>query len=276
MVKTSPTDQGQGIVAGQIWKRFFQNPHPEQAWLFQPGKPKNLQLTYKDLNAQAHCVAAFLLDRGLKKGEVVAVISDNSPFAVTVDLGIQYGGGVVMFIPLSMTSETVVNRILVKNNARFVFVEKAENYAKAGYFNAIRDKIEGIFLQEDDIDNLPYDRLSTYDRIITLGKVLWRENRSHVNSRKESIAFNDNYSLVIHREKEDATEKISYKKLEQLISEGELFFKEKELTTVASLEDPSSLRQRVYGFFCPLVSGTSSSHRASCRDPWRGLVDGAP
>ena len=258
MVKTSPTDQGQGIVAAQIWKRLFHNERPEQSWLFQPTQPKMQQLTYKDLNAQAHCVAAFLLDRGLQKGEVVGVISDNSAFAITVDLGIQYAGGVVMFIPLTMTDESTVNRILVKNNARFVFVEKAEDYSKAGYFNAIQGKIEGIFLQEDEIDNLPYERLSTYDRIITLGKVLWRENMRHVNARKDSLGMNDIYSILIQKEKEDVTEKISYRKLEQLISQGEEILRESDLTSIGTLEDPSSILQRVYGFFCPLVSGAKS------------------
>ncbi len=247
----------QSSAAYSIWKKFLPTSQTESPWLFHFTSGQTQTLSYKDMNAQAHCVAAFLIERGLEKGEPILVLSENSLFALTVDLGVQFAGGVVIFVPPSMANEEGVDELIKKWDCRFVFVESVKLFVEAAYLQKSVSRLLGIILQEENTEDLPETMLSTFDRIVSIGKGMWRENMPRINARKESVKFSDLYCLSFRRGKKEP-DKITYGQFSAMLNRSEMQLKESGIHTLLSFENPSSLHQRVYGYFAPLSLGLKS------------------
>lgn len=80
--------------------------------------------TYKEFNAQANRVAHFLIQQGVKKGDVVALFMENRPEFLFCAVGIAKVGGVAALINTSQTGKVLSHSInLVKPVAAIVAEE---------------------------------------------------------------------------------------------------------------------------------------------------------
>lgn len=108
----------------------------------------------QDLIDQMDKVSLALLASGIKKGDVVSIISNNRPEWNFADLGIMQAGGITVPIYPTISEEDYV---YILNNAetKLLFVSSADLYAK---MQRIRDRIPSIreIFTFDDVEGAPH------------------------------------------------------------------------------------------------------------------------
>lgn len=96
--------------------------HPDRA-CFTCYDPEPFKLTYAQALEKIHSTAAYLLQKGLKKGDCVALTGKNSPEWAVAYLSIHFAGGVVVPIDYQLKNEEVAY-LIDRSKARYLFVDE--------------------------------------------------------------------------------------------------------------------------------------------------------
>ena len=83
------TDQVHTLI--DLWERAYEQSTSDEIFVRQLDGEA---LSYKKINAMGHCLAAYLYQRGQRKGAPIVVIDDGRPVFMAVDLAIHILGGV--------------------------------------------------------------------------------------------------------------------------------------------------------------------------------------
>jgi len=207
--------------------------------------------SYKDIYAQAHCVAAYLMEAGLQKGDPVAILSEAHPLYLALDLALQYIGAVNLSLPRDTQAEAI-RRIHGQQPFSFIFVGSAGHYQELGQLTNIRKDLSNVVIFDDEVEGINTEKIITFERLVNQGKVTWREKPEDLNQRKAEVGDADLCSLIW---KEAKFEKMSFGDLAARISQAsEDLSKIPNGPLICSLS-PSHPEQRIYGFFAPLMAG---------------------
>ena len=107
----------------------------------------NTKLSYKELSLKSNQVAIYLSELGFKKGEIAAIISDNSIDLFIWILGILKAGGAYLPIDPHQPIKRL-QYILNDSNINFLFIQSTYNHFNIS--NRIKHKInENTFLNEN-------------------------------------------------------------------------------------------------------------------------------
>ena len=79
----------------------------EQVFLFD--ELGNNKITYNDLDVSATAIAGYLIDSGLKNGDRVSIILENSSMCVKIYFGCLYAGIAVVPINPSLNNNEIVS-----------------------------------------------------------------------------------------------------------------------------------------------------------------------
>ena len=107
--------------------RLFDIPHllfhrrPKQV-CFRLGTAELTATTYCQ---QAECLALSLLQRGLRRGDVVALVSDNQPEWNLASMGVLAAGGAMLPLPKGLTAEEYLDAFAC-TQTRLLFVDSAD------------------------------------------------------------------------------------------------------------------------------------------------------
>ncbi|MBN2051620.1 MAG: long-chain fatty acid--CoA ligase, partial [Spirochaetales bacterium] len=85
--------------------------------------PEAFSLTFREAEEKIHSTAAYLLKKGLKKGETVALTGKNSPEWAVAYLSIHFAGGVVVPIDYQLKNDETAY-LIQRSRARFLFVDE--------------------------------------------------------------------------------------------------------------------------------------------------------
>lgn len=220
----------------------------EKPWI---GSYKGKQRSYKDIYAQANCVAAFLMDAGVKKGDPVAIVSAAHPLYLALDLALQYIGAVNMTLPRETQSEGL-RRIHEKHPFAFIFLSSAPHYLELSQLSNIRGSLKNVVIFEDDVEGIDPEKIITFERLVNQGKAIWRERPEDLQQRKDQIGDEDVCSLLW---KEGRFEAMSFSNLASRIDQALLDLKKLPEGSLLSSLGPWHPEQRIYGFFAPMMSG---------------------
>jgi len=99
-----------GVEPNLDYEKLFIFEYLERAARLQPGRAavkfQGKSTSYRDLNRQAHNIAAALREHGIEKGDRVGIMLPNMPQTVAAYFGVLMAGGVcVMINPLYMETE---------------------------------------------------------------------------------------------------------------------------------------------------------------------------
>jgi len=185
----------------QLWENTFRRSVGEERFIFSPDlKNRDNNLTYKEVNANAHCIAAYLLKKGVQKGDCVAVLSRQSPWYVSFDLAIQFLGCVNVTLPenFSELSYTAVEDFLKNSACKAVLIS---HYALYQTHKALLDRVatgaEIIVHVQEEEEISEADRFTALERVIKIGQTDWRENNALLQERKRSADERDICMLVV-------------------------------------------------------------------------------
>ena len=136
-------------------------------------------LSWRDYQIKVQSVASSLIACGLKKGDTVAILSDNCPEWLLAHLGIIAGGGIAVGLYPTSSSEQC-SYILSHSNVQIAFVDTLEQLQK------IEGKVEQVFIFNQD-------HPSSFNDFLTKGN---RNSYSEHIKRLESIQEDDISSYV--------------------------------------------------------------------------------
>ena len=144
----------------------------------------------------ARAIGLGLVALGLKRGEVVSILSEDRKEWLYADLGIQCVGGIVTGI-YTTDSAARVAYLLEDSQSRVLIVENEEQIEK---FLAIRDRVPGVakcvVLDRDGLHDLTDDRVLFLDDLCAIGRAAHESNPDRFHREVEASRPGDVAMLI--------------------------------------------------------------------------------
>lgn len=145
---------------------------------------------------QARIAAQALLELGLQKGEHVAIIGNNCPEWVIIDMGIQMAGGVSVGI-YTTSSWQQLQYIVNHAECRFLFAEDEEQVDKWLQMKANTPQLERVIYWEDKgLRELQHPQLMSYHDWMDLGEAAEASQPDRLDERIKAIQAHDIAYLI--------------------------------------------------------------------------------
>lgn len=137
----------------------------------------------RDVDAVSHA----LLLRGLKRGEVVGLVSENRPEWNVIDMAVLQAGGVLLPLCKGLSAEEYTE-CLIHANVRILFLEDEELYSRFRLLLPQIDSIEYLLSIEPTVASVPMSRLLMEGRV--------NANPSELQRRRNLITSDDVCTMV--------------------------------------------------------------------------------
>ena len=238
----------------QFWQGLLPRDRADQPCLYTRYKERFRPCSFKDLNAQAHCAASFLMDRGLLKGQTVGILSSPHLSAIVFDLALQFVGAIGVHLPADLSSEEI-QKLALEHKFQFLFVGDHQTYVQHKEFEPLKSHLKGLFLETEDAEGLSPEKLITFDIMVLRGKVVWREQMEMVNDMKSAVKGQDIYAMFPKTpgsHKEMAV--VEYDKVLKDLNAARQSLDPTGTTNVLATTSDDRYLHHIYGTFAPIVS----------------------
>jgi long-chain acyl-CoA synthetase len=135
-----------------------------------------LSYSWTDFYEHARLIGLGLLSLGLKRGEVVSILSEDNKEWIYTDLGVQSVGGVASGI-YTTDSARQLKYLVNDSDSRFLFVENDEQLDK---YLSVRDGMPGlariIVYDRDGLHEFSDDKVIFLDDLYRIGRDFLKEN----------------------------------------------------------------------------------------------------
>src|SRR5690606_29477842 len=135
-----------------------------------------LSYTWTDFYQHARLIGLGLLALGLKRGEVVSILSEDNKEWIYTDLGVQSVGGISSGI-YTTDSASQLKYLVNDSDSRFLFVENDEQLDK---FLSVRDELPGllkvIVYDRDGLHDFADDKVIFLDELYAAGREFLKSN----------------------------------------------------------------------------------------------------
>ena len=190
-------DVSEATTVQNFWKKTLPPENAEEQALFDFRGSDFKSASYKDLHAQAHCTAAWLMRQGLQKGDTVAMFPGISMQHLVLDIALQYLGAVQLILPGDISPKTL-EKVVQEHKPRYIFVHDAAQMATHNQFLPLKAQLEGLLINEVEVDELDPEKVVTFDRVVTHGKAAWREEVQQLEEMKAAVNVEDVYAREIN------------------------------------------------------------------------------
>jgi len=153
-------------------------------------------VSWKGYAARVKEVAMALLALGLKPGECVSVIGENSPEWVYIDLGTMHAGGTTVGVYATNSWEQC-RYVVDHSESRFYFVENEEQLDKALRFRANVPRLEKIIVW--DLKGLKHFKdpmVMSFDEFLALGHELDKKDPALFEKTWKRVTSQDLARLI--------------------------------------------------------------------------------
>ena len=153
-------------------------------------------ISWNEYYDRALLVGSALLSLGLQKGQSVAIIGDNCPEWVTIDMGIQCGGGVAVGI-YATNAWQQVEYVIQNSESRFFFVENEEQLDKWLNFREKTPLLKKVIVWDlEGLRQFKDPMVMTYDDFLALGKQVKDRKPELIEKRMNTIDPDDVAMLI--------------------------------------------------------------------------------
>ncbi len=144
-----------------------------------------LSYTWAEFYDHARLIGLGLLSLGLKRGEVVSILSEDNKEWLYTDLGVQSVGGIASGV-YTTDSASQLKYLVNDSDSRFLFLENDEQLDK---YLSVRDDMPGlswvIIYDRDGLHGFADDKVIFLDDLYRLGRDFLKQ---HPNRFEEEIA----------------------------------------------------------------------------------------
>jgi long-subunit acyl-CoA synthetase (AMP-forming) len=170
----------------RFWDELLPEQHSEQACIQLWQGKAYIPTSFKDVHAQAHCVAGYLMRRGLAKGDHIGILAKPGLRYHVLHIALQYLGVVNVTFPPDMATDDIV-QMAFRYDFKMLFVETVAQFQAHDEFRELKAGLHGVIIGEDDVDALEPEKIVTFDRVVTLGKAAWREDLHILKAMKAAM-----------------------------------------------------------------------------------------
>ena len=153
--------------------------------------------SWADFLDAARAIGLGLAALGLKRGEVVSILSEDRKEWIYADLGVQCVGGIVSGIYTTDSAEQVAY-LLADSRSRFLVVENEEQLEK---FLAVRDRVPEvarcIVLDREGLHGFSDDRVLFLDELYDVGRRAHASDRDRF-AREVEASRPDDVALLVY------------------------------------------------------------------------------
>jgi long-chain acyl-CoA synthetase len=155
-----------------------------------------LSYTWTDFYEHARLIGLGLLSLGLKRGEVVSILSEDNKEWIYTDLGVQSVGGIASGV--YTTDAAAQLRYLVNDSdSRFLFVENDEQLDK---YLSVKDEMPGlakvIVYDRDGLHDFSDDKVIFLDELYALGREFLKQHPARFDEEIATSKPEDTAILV--------------------------------------------------------------------------------
>ncbi|TKT77564.1 long-chain fatty acid--CoA ligase [Aquamicrobium sp. LC103] len=135
-----------------------------------------LSYSWSDFHDHARLIGLGLLSLGLKRGEVVSILSEDKKEWIYCDLGIQSVGGISSGV-YTTDSASQLSYLINDSDSRFLFVENDEQLDK---YLSVRDRMPGLLkvvvFDRDGLHDFSDEKVIFLDDLYRLGREFLKDN----------------------------------------------------------------------------------------------------
>lgn len=237
--------EAQSPTIKKFWERLLPAQNAELPCLQEWGNGKYHPSSFKDVHAQAHCVAGYLMRRGLKKGDHVGIIAKPGMRYHVLHIALQYLGAVNVTIPHNFSAEEI-DKLALKHHFNLLFVDSAAQFLAYGEFKEMKEQLLCVIIGEDEVDALDPEKIVTMDRVVTLGKAAWREDANELKAMKAAVMPQDLYSILLEPEGKASNVKMEH--WMSAVDNAEKSLLNAQVRSLLSTITPDRLLWRAYAF----------------------------
>jgi len=153
-------------------------------------------ISWNEYYKGASCLGAALISMGLERGDCVAIIGDNCPEWVTIDMGVQCAGGTAVGV-YSTNAWPQVEHVIGNSDTKFFFVENEEQLDKWLQFRDNVPLLKKVIVWDlEGLRHFEDEMVMTYDEIIDMGRGVLDKDQKPFESRMEQVAPEDVSMLI--------------------------------------------------------------------------------
>lgn len=153
-------------------------------------------VTWEQYGQRVKKVCLGLLSLGLKPGECVSVIGENSPEWVYIDLGTMHAGGVTVGVYATNSWEQCQYAV-DHSESRFYFVENEEQLDKALRFRAKVPRMEKIIVWDlKGLKQFQDPMVMSFEKFLSVGKEFEQKNPALFAQRWSAVKPDDLARLI--------------------------------------------------------------------------------
>lgn len=242
-----------GTKVQDFWKGFLPGNNAQEPIVWHRKRDRWASISYKDLHAQAHCAAAYLMTKGLRKGDYVAILSAPTIDYLVLDIALQFLGAINVSLPADL-SHADMEQQLNAHTFQFVYYGSPDSFKAHDQLCTHKEALQGVLIASEEVDDLDPDKIVTFDRVVNLGKAAWRENTAALNAAKDSVTEQDAYTILhpspLSGESQSIT--LRYRDLLAAVSTAEQQYQDSKTRLILNLLSPPRLQQRSHGMFAAL------------------------
>lgn len=153
-----------------------------------------VDITWDELLQTVHAMAGYLHKRGVRRGDRVAILSENRPEWTITDLATQLLGGVNVSLYTSLPASQV--GYIVKDSGSKIFVTSTSIQLRKAeqIFDDCPDLEEIISMSELRTDRPPYVR--NWDDVMAEGAAYWQEHEAELAAIADDVKPDDLCALI--------------------------------------------------------------------------------
>ena len=228
-----------------FWESLLPVQNSEQACMNVYRGQEYNPVSFKDVHAQVHCTAGYLMRRGIEKGDHVALMAGPGLRYHVLNLALQYLGAINVTLPLNLPTADV-ERLIDKFNCKMLFVDEVAQFVAHQEFKARKSQLLLVVIGEDEVEMLDPDKIVTFDRVVTLGKAAWREDIEQLKAMKDAMQAKDLCSVLVTQD--GKTQNLSMQAWMDAVESATNNLLKYKAKSVLNLLNPDRLQQRAYCF----------------------------
>jgi long-subunit acyl-CoA synthetase (AMP-forming) len=237
--------EAQSPTIKKFWDRLLPAQNAELPCIHEWKGGKYVPSSFKDVHAQAHCAAGYLMRKGLRKGDHVGIIAMPGVRYHVMQLALQFLGAINVTIPHNFTTEEI-DRLGQRHHFKLLYVDSAAQFLAYGEFKEMKEQLHLVIIGEDEVDALEPEKIVTFDRVVTLGKSAWREEANELKALKAAVMPQDLYCILLEPEGKATNLKMEH--WMQAVDQAEKSLLNAQVKSLLMCITPDRLLWRAYGF----------------------------
>ena len=172
----------------ELWDKVHDK-HPAETPIFY--RADGTALTYKQMHAYIHCLAAFWMSIEVRSGENIVIWSSNGPYYASVELGAMMAGAVVHTPPNSLRTDELQD-VIERIKPSSLYLDSYQFYRDhRDWLDSVARNCRIVCRTERQDNPVETDKITTFDGAVDRGKNYWRENRDAFQTRILSVRSAD-------------------------------------------------------------------------------------